>query len=257
MARPLIVRNDDAEGNEAAAEVVFLPHQWNYDARNLLHYSPDPTIDLAVLTAATVNRKYSGIGAGWADFPIDYMRRRFKISFSRLRDSVDRLLELGILESKGINIKGSTPKLRYRSRGRTVAEFTIEAFEKLSTMRQDSEVEQAIEEVNVPEPPTPKPIEISEPKVVEDPNRVSTTSTVKKEMVDTSHYAQERGGLTLKGYIYVESVDNSNKPVWKNLPIQEFTKDMSKYAVCVRCGRACAKELLNSDSICEICKTEL
>jgi len=249
MAKPL--RFPVADDSEKY-DVIYIPYQFTYDIQNLSRYSPDYAADIMFLTIVNANRAFGGPNVGWTDMPIAYTAKQLHISYRRLKDSLDRLVDLGVVEAKNIGVHGATPKVRYTNRGKTASQYELPAFEKMVPIKPEPEEVQVVE--------TPKPKAVEEPKPTDNPLTETIDSWRAKQAergIDVSHYATERGGLTLKGYIYVESVDDSNKPVWKNLPIQEFTKDMSKYAACVRCGRTCAKELLNSDSICEICKTEL
>lgn len=240
--------------------VIFLHPQWSYDLKNIAEYSPDALTDYAIMAVAATWRSYSdkpGKLRSWTDFPINYWRRKLHVSYERISGSLNRLAEWGIILRKEGVQRGSVNRICYPKRGEEESEYALTHFLRLVDAARKEAVEQAIEEVQVIESPKPKPIEEHKESSPLTETLDSWRAKQAERGIDVSHYATERGGLTLKGYIYVESVDNSNKPVWKNLPIQEFTKDMSKYMPCVRCGRACAKELLNSDSICVICKTEL
>jgi len=111
-------------------DIVFAPAQFTYDFRKLQQCSPDAAADQLVLTTALTGRAYSGPSKDWTDFPINYWKDIWGFGFPRIKESILRLVQIGMLQAKDLNVSGATPKLYYRNRGDTRDEYALPEFSK-------------------------------------------------------------------------------------------------------------------------------
>ena len=125
-------------------DIVFAPQQFTYDFRKLQQRSPDPAADMLVLTIAFTGRAYGGANKDWTDFPMNWWKEVLGIGFPRIKESVLRLVEIGMLEVQNMGQPGATPRLYYRNRGETKEEYALPAFAEEDQQELDAELAEVV-----------------------------------------------------------------------------------------------------------------
>ena len=81
----------------------FIDRQLVADVEYIEAHSPDVLVDLGILMHVLTKRRWHGDYAGWAECPADWLGKSSNMGFRRVRASVKRLVDWGILTAMSTN----------------------------------------------------------------------------------------------------------------------------------------------------------
>ncbi len=97
-------------------QTMYLNVQLAQDVMYIERVSPDAGVDLAVLLHIYARRTYRGKFVNWTDCPVSWLAPTYRVGHTRVRDSLDRLQNWGIISGMKANEQAQSRRqvLRYR-----------------------------------------------------------------------------------------------------------------------------------------------